>query len=460
MPSLDYRTVSFMPAALALLYLPLLWILHTIARKSMRGTGDWLIGMTMLLPGLYLFTMQGKLDAWLSVDLENFLLFSGQILVCRGYYLFSEKRFPFRVYTPLIIFSMCVTMFFQHVIKNDAVRIFTATSVSLITLLDICRLIIYNPFLKNKMVVVFASLCYVLQSVNSIGRIVSVIPKLATGDVNESLSTSTLFYWIITSAVVTWAVINFAVLISERLQARLSENVDELNQMIQTRERFYGMLAHDINGPLKAMVNIFDAIKERGYTFPENSAGAMAMIHKSANNIYDLLRNLLLWSQIQGYGRRSLQKQRIPVQQAVAGCLELNQFLIYEKKIQLEMNLPPNQYFESDPNIVSFVLRNLITNAVRFSTVKGTINISAVIDSGRIVFSVHNQGTAMSADAIDRLMQGENIQPTADDSGTRSTGLGIRMCVELLQMAGSSLKIQSSPDEGTLASFALPGLQT
>jgi signal transduction histidine kinase len=125
------------------------------------------------------------------------------------------------------------------------------------------------------------------------------------------------------------------------------------------------------------------------------------------------------------------------------------------KHIQIKMKMDEPAYVSGDKEMVNLVLRNLISNAIKFTPEEGTITLDAREDESYIEVFVNDSGTGMSADVLQRLIEGSHYTTvgTANEPGT---GLGIMLCKEFLSRNGGRLNIQSEPGKGSTFSFTLP----
>jgi signal transduction histidine kinase len=194
---------------------------------------------------------------------------------------------------------------------------------------------------------------------------------------------------------------------------------------------------------------------------PEETAELSRDLHTSASNLYKLLRNLLDWARIQ---RGLLDESPEPVflRPLTDDAVDLASLGIHEKGLSVEVDMPDGLKGWGNDNMLSTVLRNLISNAVKFTSPGGSIRITGRIretvppdagpgSHGMVEIAVQDSGIGMDPETVNKLftIEGSMESRRRGESGDIGTGLGLLLCKELTEKMGGALEVESEPDRGS-----------
>ena len=236
-------------------------------------------------------------------------------------------------------------------------------------------------------------------------------------------------------------------------QVEALENLSILNEH---KNRLVSLIAHDLRGPLGMNVSFLRSIVDDYYGYTsEELITSLRLITKSSENCFDLIDELLLWArnQLNGttYNPALLNLQTI-ILKIVDNLWELAQ----RKNIQLKTNFDYCSEVFIDYDMFAIVLRNLITNAIKFSFEEGIIEIETEMFGDEVKVSVRDFGTGMSQELVQKLMYKLNHESTYGTSGEKGTGLGLFMTKDYIEENGGRLGIESTPGEGSTFYFTVP----
>lgn len=250
--------------------------------------------------------------------------------------------------------------------------------------------------------------------------------------------------------------------ISTHLRLKASEKMliqknEELELLNSQKDKFFSIIAHDLRGPLAGLVGLSEILNNELTKLPQEEAlELISSMRDSADKLSKLLDNLLQWSRVQ----IGLVKYT-PVSVNLAALLNQNIDLLTEtanrKEIKITNETSENIRTDIDINMFNTIIRNFLTNAIKFSFRKGTVKIKTDLkDSGEITISVTDSGTGISKENIDKLFKINEKVFAQGTEGEPSTGLGLLLCKDLAEKMGGSIEVISEPGKGSTFSVSIP----
>jgi signal transduction histidine kinase len=253
------------------------------------------------------------------------------------------------------------------------------------------------------------------------------------------------------------------VIADEEKQKRVAELIitnNELQQLLQLnsdKDLFLSVLAHDLRGPFNALLGLSDLLIEniREYDIDEIES-LLKNIKNSAQNTYALLEDILRWTKAQS-GNILFKPQNLKLNDICNNILEtLNPSANAKKIIIYHITADKIKVF-ADIDMLKTVMRNLVSNAIKFNTSGGFINISAVENSENVTITVSDNGIGISPDKLTKLFNISHIKTstigTAQETGT---GFGLLLCKEFVEKHGGKIWVESKCGKGSDFKFTLP----
>lgn len=249
-----------------------------------------------------------------------------------------------------------------------------------------------------------------------------------------------------------------AILIKEEIQ----EKNDELNIMNATKDRFLGIIAHDLKNPIGAIWGVSDVLLTDSSLDDQQKKACIESINKSVKNTHQLLENLLNWAMAQS--KAIICKPTIiDAGEVVDNELKVLRPIAEKKSIQIYNDIPDGFMVFVDVKMFETIVRNLISNAVKYSYSKGEIRID-----GRLIYennrhfaelSVTDNGMGMTDEVQQSLFKvSKTISiPGTDHEG--GTGLGLLLCKEFVDIHGGTIRVESQPQKGSIFSVCFPNGQ-
>ncbi|MDA3911107.1 MAG: transporter substrate-binding domain-containing protein [Bacteroidales bacterium] len=245
--------------------------------------------------------------------------------------------------------------------------------------------------------------------------------------------------------------------ISERKKAELllKERESQLRELNSTKDKLFSIIAHDLRSPFNVILGFTEQLIENIKDFElAESEKYLQIINLSAKNTLVLLDNLLHWSKTQT-GKNIYKPEKIHLSEIVREILELSKSLAKIKDISLEYTY--NEDFEvyADVNMLKTILRNLISNAIKYTHSNGKIVISAVQNQNNIEITVTDNGVGMSEENRSKLFKIDTNITTPGTANEKGSGLGLILCKEFVEKHGGKIWAESEEGKGSTFYFTL-----
>lgn len=246
---------------------------------------------------------------------------------------------------------------------------------------------------------------------------------------------------------------------NEMLEKNASEILrqrDEYQKLNATKDKFFSIIAHDLKNPFSGIIGLTDILISDNKLLSEKELSEVyADLNQASKVTYSLLENLLLWARSQ---TKSLQ-----VSPEIIDADRLNNEIIslYEKQvktrnIELTGRTEPGLQYLADPNMIRTVMRNLVSNAVKFTGDNGRITITAVKKGNHAEITVEDTGKGMDKESIGKLFRIDINTLSIGDHRDKGSGLGLILCREFVEMNGGEIGVESTPGKGSIFRFTVP----
>lgn len=233
----------------------------------------------------------------------------------------------------------------------------------------------------------------------------------------------------------------------------------ELERINAEKDKFFSIIAHDLRGPLSAMLGLSEIMSELIHTMTKEEIKELAEnLKKSTSNIFDLLSNLLEWSTMQR-GLIDYNPTLTTAKTLICGCCDSLKSMAENKKICLKINMLTQKSIYADINMLRTIMRNLVTNAIKFSNPNSKIDIDIRSSDNSTLFSVSDNGIGIPKLLKEKLFK---IDEKVNRNGTNnepSTGLGLLLCKDMVEKHGGKIWVESEENNGATFYFTIPDRQ-
>jgi len=236
----------------------------------------------------------------------------------------------------------------------------------------------------------------------------------------------------------------------------LEVNNTELVELNKTKDKFISILAHDLRNPLNTILGFSNILAERFDNLPDDKKKFyMQNILLTTEKTYLLLNTLLDWARSQS-GTIAYKPENINP----SDLLEENLDLLYEsaknKEVSLKKKLTAKDSVFVDKNMVNTIIRNLISNAIKFTEKDGTITASSYNKDDDVVIEISDNGVGMSKEDLENLFSIDRTKSRKGTANETGSGLGLLLCKEFVEKCGGEITVKSELNKGSSFSVSFP----
>lgn len=252
--------------------------------------------------------------------------------------------------------------------------------------------------------------------------------------------------------------VTFVIDITARRKAEreLEKREADLKHANAMKDRFFSIIAHDLKNPFTALIMgskmIVDRFEELG---PERVRHYARLIYQSSRSSLNLLENLLQWARAQT-GTIDRDPRLFDLSECLSETADLVTHSATTKAIALDVHADSPLTVFADPNMTRTILRNLLTNAIKFTPENGRVEVAARQVDSMVHVDVKDNGVGIDPEHIDKLFRIDVSHTTIGTAKEKGTGLGLILCKEFVEMNGGRLWADSQPGRGSVFTFSLP----
>ena len=246
--------------------------------------------------------------------------------------------------------------------------------------------------------------------------------------------------------------------LSARVKTHLELNHarEKLKEANATKDKFFSIIAHDLKNPFHALIGLSKHLLDRYDRLDDSKKrDFIKIIHDSSDQAYRLLENLLDWSRIQT-DRMDWEPMGIGLHAIAHEIVSLHKNIADKKNIAVSSEVAENTTAFADPNMTTAVIRNLVSNAVKFTGDGGEVRIASKTMEDYEEITVSDTGIGISTEDIEKLFRIDVHHTTNGTAKERGTGLGLILCGEFIEKNGGRLWVESELGRGSEFKFILP----
>jgi len=235
----------------------------------------------------------------------------------------------------------------------------------------------------------------------------------------------------------------------KRDELQLRKYADEQTQLNATKDKFYSIIAHDLRSPFQTLLGYSDMLRNNvGSLNTDKIFGYADNIHKATSETYGLLEDLLQWTGSQT-GRISASPEPLYVIELFYSIIKIYSESAKNKNITLYSNVIADLFVNADRHMITTILRNLVSNSIKFTGRNGSIILDAVEEDDNVIISVSDTGIGISEENISKLFRIDSTYSTKGTEKEKGTGLGLIISREFAEKNNGSLFVKSTLGKGS-----------
>ena len=240
----------------------------------------------------------------------------------------------------------------------------------------------------------------------------------------------------------------------EVIRQELVSTVTQLQEANATKDKFFSIIAHDLSNLFTGLTGLSDLIVGHQQVVDNNSE--LLLLRNCVNHGYDLLKNLLEWSRLQA-DKIKAQPEVMNIEFFIKTNIDLLSSQIASKNISLSVALETKTVLV-DGYMFNTIIRNLLTNAVKFTSQNGQIAINSHLQATAVEISIKDTGVGIAPQAIDKLFRIDVHHSTKGTAGESGTGLGLILCKEFVEKNNGTIWVESAEGQGSQFYIHLPAV--
>ncbi len=237
------------------------------------------------------------------------------------------------------------------------------------------------------------------------------------------------------------------------IRQRYDKERMELEKSNIEKNKLMSIISHDLRAPLTNIQNYLELLNDNEIDSADRPRLEKSLL-KSTNSAMDMLSNLLHWSksQMDGLNVHLVEVELITV---LHSTLELEKIIALKKNITLNNTIPAALAIVADVDMLQLVVRNLVSNAIKFTPEGGTIDVTAIVEGETCEISVTDNGKGIDDDRQDRIFSMKS-EPSYGTNNEKGVGLGLVLCKEFIERQGGTISFKSTSGGGSSFFIVLP----
>lgn len=239
-------------------------------------------------------------------------------------------------------------------------------------------------------------------------------------------------------------------------QRTITAQRDELQATVEARDKMYSVIAHDLRSPIGTLKMVFNMLL---MSLTKDEIGdenfeMLTMGNDITESTFMLLDNLLKWTKSQ-IGRMNTVFQEVDISEVVLFASKMSDMVAQVKNIRVEYDIPGPIRVRCDVDMVKTIMRNLMSNAIKYSQEGGSILITVHETPTHAAVSVRDYGIGISEEDLPKLLNPDVHFTTYGTKNEEGSGLGLQLCLDLTRRNGGELSVESKPGEGSTFTFTI-----
>lgn len=421
-----------------------------LQRNSLsKGPGYWTLGLLIIGVGFSLRAFF-PVDHVFAIAVFPILLTIGLYIYLAGIFKFKERNINKWIFIGIPILDILQTIVFYKIIPSRQMQVGLHTIVvviySFMGLIEMLRLSKTPKHLKK--IFLLNANTYVVLLLLMLVYVYAII----TNPNIDPLKTSNIV--IISHIIIGFLLIatTFGLLAAVNIQLNT-----ELEDQLKSKIKFLSIIGHDLRSPVGNIINFLGLLQDESDLSEWERKQYLGILNTLSQSTFHLLQNLLEWATKSKYLNK-FESERIDLNQVISGNIHLFKSSTAIKSIHLEIKEGKHTYFQGNANMIQSIVRNLVSNAVKYTPVGGTITISSEKVLNNIRLIVSDTGHGIKPELINSLFDFGISKSTKGTNGEVGSGLGLVLCKELISNNDGVIQIESQEGVGTKVIVEFPAI--
>lgn len=231
---------------------------------------------------------------------------------------------------------------------------------------------------------------------------------------------------------------------------------EELQRLNAEKDKFMSIIAHDLKSPFNSIVGFSGLLLEKAQKKDIGKLQEYAgIINSSSQKTMNLLMNLIQWSQSQS-GHMHFTPEYFNLAEIITEITDLFSNILFQKSISFTREVPAEVTVCADRAMTGTIVRNLVSNAIKFTSDGGSIHLAVQEGPEGVNFTVRDSGKGMEKSVLEKLFHIDCNYSSPDTQGNKGTGLGLMLCKEFTDRHGGTIGVESEPGKGSVFYFTIP----
>ena len=452
MLDIDIKTLFIVFALSNIIIVPFLYLSVVFLKIKNTNFNIFIVSRVITVIGLVLMVFRGLFSDFLSIGVANvFLIFGIAMEIYSVSYL--DKKFQLKTFKKGITFCVFAGLIFLFFYSSpDYLRIAIYNCITFIIYFFGVSILLFKPtktvFQKIVGWIILGAAIFTFL------RFLGAVYETENASIfyNSTIQTTSYIYLLLLTFMQPFLML----LIIKEL-----DNV-KLNELNESKVKFFSIISHDLRGPLASLQQIGEMLSSGDEMNEGDKKVLTDIVYKKSKQSYALVDNLLKWAGANS-GKISFNPELINLTKIIDVNVSLLEASNYNKKIAIRNHLPEKTMVFADRNMVDTIVRNLISNALKFTHNLGTIDVlekkATKKSDNSYTFMVKDNGVGMDEKTLSSIFKPDSITSFLGTNQETGSGLGLKLCEEFVLLNNGKITIESSKKVGTCVYVSLPKIK-
>lgn len=241
---------------------------------------------------------------------------------------------------------------------------------------------------------------------------------------------------------------------------KIKDQNRQLNELGQTKDKLLSFISHDLRNSFSTMTSIIETFSDEYEKLePEDIQAAMQILSRHSKNNYQLFENLLHWARSQNE-ELPVNKEMLSLSEIIAKQKIKYSDMLLKKKLELKISTGNDLKAYTDRRMINSILGNILSNAIKFTSQGGHIDIDGVSGENSTMVKISDSGIGIPVERLESLFEIGGVESTKGTNGESGSGFGLILCKEMISKCGGKIDVKSQPGKGSTFSIMIPNKPT